>query len=206
MTLFQDKYRTESSRLEGWDYRADGLYFITICTKDRECVFGDVKNGITGLSEVGSIIADEWQKTAKIRYFVTLDQWIIMPNHIHGIIEIWREPIIDDAIYKTKRGTFQIMMGDALVISVETHRRCVSTGGNQPSYLHRDPDSIGSIIAQFKSKCTKRIHVMGHHDFAWQSRFYDHIIRNEKSLYNIRRYIVSNPRKWERDRNNPEHA
>ena len=101
-----------------------------------------------------------------------------MPNHIHGIINIRKKP-------------------DS---SVETSRWDVSTIA-QPSRLK--PNSLGSIIGQFKSVCTKRVWSEGFCDFAWQPRFYDHIIRNERSLNNIRKYIQDNLMKWELDENNP---
>jgi len=105
-----------------------------------------------------------------------------MPNHFHGVIIITKN--LNDA-----------------ATTVETPRRGVSTSP-QPSRLQ--PNSLGSIINQFKSVCTKRIRAAGHPQFAWQSRFYDHIIRNEKSLMAIRQYIYNNPAKWEFDRENPE--
>jgi putative transposase len=88
MTLFKDSYRIESSRLKGWDYSAAGCYFVTICTRDQECWLGNVVDGVMRLSPAGEIVAEEWQKTAAIRENVSLDEWVVMPNHVHGIIII----------------------------------------------------------------------------------------------------------------------
>ncbi len=88
MTLFQDKYRVESTRLRGWDYSSAGLYFVTICTCGRECFFGDVVDGEMRLTHICEIVVDEWQKTPAIRTNIELDEWIVMPNHLHGIIVI----------------------------------------------------------------------------------------------------------------------
>src|SRR5262245_43829585 len=88
MTLFKNKYRVESARLKGWDYTRAGLYFITVCTRNRECFFGEVKNGEVHLSAIGDIVAEEWKKTATIRPNVALDEWVVMPNHLHGILII----------------------------------------------------------------------------------------------------------------------
>jgi putative transposase len=88
MTLYKDKYRAESARLKGWDYSVAGYYFVTICTRDRECWLGEVVDDVMRLSPVGKIVAEEWQKTAQIRKYVTLDEWVIMPNHLHGIVII----------------------------------------------------------------------------------------------------------------------
>jgi len=126
-----------------------------------QCLFGSITDGKIQLSSIGKIIADEWQKTITIRPNVDLDQWVIMPNHIHGIIII------------TKRE------------NVQTARRAVST--------QLFPNSLGSIIGQFKSKCTKRIRVEGYAQFHWHRNFYDHIIRNNNDLARILEYIANNP-------------
>ena len=88
MTLYKDKYRIESTRLKDWNYSRDGYYFVTICTQDKKCFFGDVIEEKVRLSTIGEIVADEWQKTVRIRKNVSLDAWIIMPNHLHGIVII----------------------------------------------------------------------------------------------------------------------
>ncbi len=108
----------------------------------------------------------KWQKTQNIRPNVILDEFVVMPNHIHGILIITRK------------------------ISVGTPRRDVPT---LPS------NSLGSIIGQFKSVCTKRIRKMGFGEFAWQGRFYDHIIQNDREFISIRNYIRRNPEKWQDD-------
>ena len=82
MTLYKDRYRAESARLNDWDYSAAGCYFVTICTRDRECWLGEVTDGVMALSSMGEIIAEEWQKTATIRGNITLDEWVVMPNHV----------------------------------------------------------------------------------------------------------------------------
>ncbi len=157
---FKNKYRVESSRLPGYDYSQNGIYFVTICTKEREEFFGKIENGKMILSNIGEIIKEELLKTPEIRKNIRLDEWIIMPNHLHAIIEI-------------NNGR----------VSVETPRRGVSTiptklknkrGGYNSEWK---PNSLGSIINQFKSVCTKKILKLKYVTFAWQSRFYDHIIR-----------------------------
>jgi len=176
MTLFKDKYRIESSRLKGWDYSAAGYYFVTICTQGRQCFFGDVSNGEMVLSPIGDIVSEEWQKTAQVRPNVTMDEWVVMPNHVHGII------VIHDPVTTPRR-------------VVETPRRGVSTG--------LKPNSLGSIVNQIKSICTKRIWEMGFDDFRWQPRFYDRILRDETALQKARHYIQENPSRWKSDQDNP---
>jgi len=166
--LFRNKYRIDSTRLKGWDYSWPGYYFVTICTKDRANFFGAVENKKMYLSEIGKIVENEWLKTGQIRKNVKLDKFVVMPNHIHGIL------VIDD---------------------VEAPSRGASTAALNPHH-HPEwkPGSLGSIINQFKSACTKKICKINP-SFAWQSRFHDHIIRDETSLDNIRQYIIDNPKK-----------
>jgi REP element-mobilizing transposase RayT len=170
MTLYKDRYRVETTRLKGWNCSSTGYYFVTVCTKEKECLLGEVVNGEIRLSRSGEIVAEEWQKTEQIRDNVTLNEWIIMPNHLHGVL------IIEHS-------------------DVETTRRVVST---------LKPNSLGSIVGQFKSITTKRIRMLGYSHFAWQSGFYDHIIRSERSLRKIQEYIINNSLKWELDEYNPD--
>lgn len=118
--------------------------------------FGEIKNGKMVLNELAKVVDDEWNKTKEIRKNVELDYYVIMPNHFHGIA------IIKDV--ETSRL-------DVSKEKLETDHRHVST--------NLKPDSLGSIVGQFKSICTKRIRKLGIEEFKWQSRFYDHIIRNE---------------------------
>ena len=186
---FKNRYTIRSARLPGYDYSQNGMYFTTICTKDKEEFFGEIKNGEMILNDIGKIVRKELLQTPIIRKNVKLDRWVIMPNHLHVIIEIIDQP---NGV-ETPRKNW-----------VETPRRGVSTmrGGYNPNWK---PNSLGSIINQFKSVCTKRIwKTVPNIGFAWQSRFYDHIIRNDESLNKIREYIQTNPGMWERDRNNTE--
>jgi putative transposase len=170
----------------GWDYRWAGWYFITICTGDRRCWFGDVVDGRVRLSEVGVVVAEEWRNTGEIRPNVVLDQWVIMPNHLHAIVVISNGIVVE-----TPRRRVSTV-------------RCASTVRGVPTGSTRlRPNSLGSIIGQFKSVCTKRIRAEGFVDFAWQPRFYDHLIRSNRALDNIRRYIADNPSKWATDNENP---
>jgi len=85
---FKNKYRIESARLRFWDYASSGWYFVTVCTKNKENFFGDVNAGEMYLSEIGKIVSEEWMKTSIIRSNIMLDEWVVMPNHIHGILVI----------------------------------------------------------------------------------------------------------------------
>jgi putative transposase len=181
MSLYKNKYRTESARCPSWDYTSNGYYFVTICTQNREYFFGDIIANQIELSPIGKIVAEEWQKTPQIRSYVQLDEGIIMPNHLHGIIII-QNLLTSSQIEMSQHETF-------------------SSDFSTKSRLK--PKSLGSIIGQFKMACTKQIWKAGFHDFKWQDRFYDHIIRDDESLHSIREYIINNPMKWELDKNNP---
>lgn len=165
--------------MKDYDYASAGEYFITICTYNRECLFGAVVNEEMQLSSIGKIVWEEWEKTPAIRSNVSLHVFVIMPNHIHGII------IIQDDSGIQKRST------------VGTH------GG---ASLQRQPRSLGSIIAGFKLAATKRVNERRNTPRAplWQPIFYDRIIRGEKELSNIRDYILNNPLQWYCDEENPD--
>lgn len=188
MSLFKEIYRIEPARLKGWDYAGYGWYFVTICTKDRSCIFGDVVEGEMRLSSIGKMVTEEWLKAPELRSYVTLDVWVIMPNHLHGILIIDNE---DRVVETPCHGVSDT--------TVETPQRGVSTDRRNPW----SSGCLGAVIGQFKIACTKRIRAAGYPDFAWQSRFYDHVIRSEKSLNKIREYITNNPMQWEMDQENP---
>jgi REP element-mobilizing transposase RayT len=127
MTKFKDKYRVESTRLPGWDYAGAGWYFVTICTWNRECLFGEIVDGEMRLSSIGEIVAEEWQKTPDIRPNVVLDEWVIMPNHLHGIIVIL-EPRDRTVVEKSRSvETSRQPVVETSRRSVETSRQPVET-------------------------------------------------------------------------------
>jgi len=189
MPLFKGRYRIESSRLPGWDYTR-GWYFVTVCTAQRRHLFGTIVDSAMQLSAPGGIVAEEWQRTADVRPYVTLGAWVVMPNHMHAIIAI-HAPDGGDKINEINE------------INVETPRRDVSTlipsppSPSSPSVLRAG--SLGAIIGQFKSVATKRIWAAGFADFGWQARFYDRIIRDQRALHAIQAYIIANPGRWADD-------
>jgi REP element-mobilizing transposase RayT len=109
MTLFKNKYRIESTRLKNWNYASAGWHFITICTKNRELFFGDVKTGDMVLSATGEIVSEEWLKAEEIRSNVDLDEWIVMPNHVHGII------VLTHTIASTSKGKLKANSASSII-------------------------------------------------------------------------------------------
>ena len=181
--IFQNKYRIDSARLKNWDYSSPGAYFITLCVNNHEMLLGKIRNGQMILSDYGKITLDEREKSFMIRKEICCDEYVIMPNHIHVIIFI-EKPFIDK--------TYNVF-GDA--------PPCVSTG-NKYGIAYRTPKSISSFVAGFKSVVTNRIiktHQIPCITF-WQTRFHDHIIRDEKEYNSIKNYILTNPANWDNDR------
>ena len=146
-----------------------GVNYVTVCTKDMECLFGEIIDGKMHLSIRGAIVGDEWLKTPRIRSYVELDEWRIMPNHVHGIIIINEHRPVNPS-------------------GVETTRRVVSTTP-QPSQT-LPPASLGSIIGQVKSASTKRIWDAGFISFSWQERYFDHIHPVRYSLKGFNGYTL----------------
>ncbi len=207
--FFRGKFRVESARMRGFDYASPGSYFVTINTKWMVSWFGDVVGGNMQLSEIGEIVADEWQKTPLIRPTVSLDEWQVMPNHFHGIV------VIHESESAALSGQIPFVDWDrAMVVpgvkSVETDGRpSVRNGGDEhptkiptPNQFGPQRGNLGSIVRGFKSACTKRIHAAGYADFQWQERFWDRIVRDEDELKRIRAYISDNPKRW----NPPNHG
>ena len=185
-------------RYKGYDYSRDGFYFVTICAKNRKMFFGDVIAGKMQLSEIGKIAEKFWLEIPNHFPFVKLDQFIIMPNHIHGIIKIDNE---NYNYHHNNRRNRACPVPTAITIpaNMDINKNNGSTFG------HVTPKSLSTIINSFKSVTTKTVNLKFYEiEFAWQARFHDRIIRNDDELNRIRKYIIDNSEKWELDKNNPE--
>ena len=178
MTLYKNKYRIETTRLPEYDYSSAGLYFVTICTEGKIPYMGRISNENMELSKIGEITDNCWNKIPIHFKFVTLDEYIIMPNHVHGIVVIEKRSDCRDVIYY-----------------VSTPKPTQSKFPN----ISPKSGTLSSIIRTFKASVTRISKKSGYPDFKWQARFYEHIIRNERSLNKIREYIKFNPWKWEDD-------
>jgi REP element-mobilizing transposase RayT len=195
---YKNKYRIKSARLPNWDYGSNGMYFITICTQNREHYFGDIINGKMQLNEIGKIVKNEWVKTFEMRPDMNLQmgEFVIMPNHFHAII------IIGDNEYNTQRDTQRTQRRDAMhcVSTPATANTTANTNTNvTKNKFGPQSKNLASIVRGFKIGVTKNARKI-HADFGWQSRFHDHIIRNEKSFKNISNYIINNPMNWNEDK------
>jgi putative transposase len=183
-------HHRRSIRLKGYDYSQEGLYFITINTKDRECLLGKIINAEMVLNDAGKIANECWLEIPKHFPNVIMHEYIIMPNHVHGIIELIRVDDIPDQIAKN--------VGTRHVVSL--HNRDHNHGDNHNQFSKPIPGSISVIIQQYKSSVTRFFNKNNVSHFSWQSRFYEHIIRNEKSHQQITDYTLTNPRNWQEDK------
>ena len=170
-----------SPRLKNYDYSLQGAYFITICTLNRKCIFGEITDDRMLLNANGEIVLKEWLKTPEIRHEIKMDEYVIMPNHFHAIVFIEGR-------------------GDRPVARPDGQNSIPSETGRLK------PASIGAFIGGFKSSVTLRINGIRQTPGVpvWQRNYYEHVIRNEDELNEIRQYILTNPVKWALDCENPE--
>jgi len=182
--MLYKNYRIESSRLKKWDYKSEGIYFITICTKYMDPVFGYINNGKMILSEIGNIVDKYWRDIPNHFPFVQSDEYVVMPNHIHGIIIILSVETLHRYVFLESK-----------VIEVES--TLMVDKNKRMSKISPKQGSISAIIRSYKSICTKTVNQrFNSGKNMWQPRFYDHIVRSETDLNRIREYIKNNPGKW----------
>jgi putative transposase len=178
--------RRRSLRLKGYDYSMAGAYFVTICAQERACLFGDVTAGVMRLNDAGQMVATSWEAIATRFSGVEIDQFVVMPNHLHGIL------VLPDAREATTKGA--------------TTRVAPTVGAP----LVGAPARLGEVVGGFKSLATvgyingvKANGWPGFRGRLWQRNYYEHIIRDETALNRVRRYIDENPARWEFDDENP---
>lgn len=180
-----DRHHRQSIRLPGYDYSQPGIYFLTLCVHERESIFGQIVNGQMHRGPLGEIVAEEWLKSAQMRPELRLDQWVVMPNHLHGIVSIRREMTLE-----RERAHSRVPLQESPQAKRPPARRA---------------QSISSFVAGFKSAATSRINRLRETPQrpVWQANFFEHIVRDNRSLQAIREYIFTNPPRWDSDRENP---
>jgi REP element-mobilizing transposase RayT len=191
-------HHRRSIRLKGYDYSKPGGYFITICAQNRECMFGEIENGEIILNGPGKMVERWWFELMNKFVDIKLDEYVIMPNHFHGII---------------------INVGaDLRVCPEKTNEKfenIIKRAENSGEHIGILGEHIGSPlhrIAQWFKTMTTNEYIRGVKQLKWkrfnkklwQRNYYEHIIRNEKELNAIRQYIINNPLKWELDKENPK--
>lgn len=168
-----DLHHRQSLRLQSFDYTAAAVYFLTICTHGRRCIFGDVEEGEMRLGAAGAVAAEEWTRSAGIRPYVTLDAFVVMPNHVHGVVvtNTTSQPPGRTANHTPQRATSSLGSFVAGYKSAVTAR------------IKTLPDAPSGPV--------------------WQRNYYEHIIRKTEDLDRVRDYIANNPARWDLDRENP---
>ena len=202
-------HHRRSIRLQGYDYPQNGAYFITLCAQDRKPIFGKIVNGEMQLSPFGVIVRDEWLKTSEMRKNIEMDEFIVMPNHFHGIIVIDDGDIGRDALPRVQdkeesTGTLDLLgTGTLDLLSTGTLQRAPTSAPTREQFGKPTSNTIPTIIRGFKAAVTKQINTIqinaGKYNLPeriWQKNYYEHVIRNEVSLNKIREYIINNPLNW----------
>jgi REP element-mobilizing transposase RayT len=222
---YQDIYRGQTFRLQNWDYGSEGLYYITICTQNREHFFGEIEpfsatnheNGKMILSEIGKIVQSEWLKTPSIRPDMNLElfEFVVMPNHFHAVIGIGansfnnlkNDNLIGEniTVLNMTYGNCRDAMHGVPTISPSktiSQFETISSSKTKKTKNKFGPQSknLASIVRGFKSSVTTWCRKNNYPNFNWQPLFHDHIIRDQQSFENIQKYIFENPKKWKQDR------
>jgi len=180
MVKSQNKYKTQSTRFSSWNYGWNGSYFITICTHHHLSSFGNIQNDRMCLSNAGIIVDILWHEIPHHARDIRLSKFVVMPNHIHGIL------ILDGG-----------NCGNTGI--VENNTTPPSIGCNR--FQNQGKNTISSIVGSYKSAVTRHANRLGF-DFKWQTNFWEHIIRDENEFGRISEYIVTNPARWQQDKLN----
>lgn len=180
-----EKHHRRSTRLEGYDYAQSGAYFITICAQDRACLFGEVVDREMRVNAMGEMVEFTWFDLPNHVDGLMLDAFVVMPNHVHGIVVI----------------TGNVGAGSEPALTEPALTEPAPTTLATRKKRHDLPE----IVRQFKTFSARRINQYRQTPGipVWQRNYYEHIIRNEESLNKIRQYILENPKRWANDRENP---
>lgn len=180
MTKFQDKYRSGSSRLKNWDYGNCAPYFVTICVENHQKLLGEIAGGKMVLHKSGEIVQSIWLEIPQKFDYVRLHEFVVMPNHFHGIIVI-------DKKRKSR---------DVLMSMDEVKNRRGGFSGDKNPMLN---DNLPRVLRWFKGRATFEIRKINP-NFNWQGRYWDNVIRSEQAYNNIEHYIINNPSNWKDDK------
>lgn len=182
------KHHRRSIRLQGYDYSQEGLYFITLCCKDRAYLFGEIVDGEMILNKYGEIAQQEWQNTSNIRDNVALHEFVVMTNHFHCILDIkFQKGNNEPGKFQSPSQTVGAIIRGFKIATIKKIKDFI---------LISDKENISTGELQFAP--TEKIKNL---DFKiWQRNYYEHIIRNEESYERISNYIRDNPKRWSEDK------
>ena len=189
-------HHRRSIRLKGYDYSQAGAYFITICVQGRKCLFGEIVDGVMILNDSGKMTDNEWCKIPERFRNVQLNEYIIMPNHFHGIVEIVGATLV------VARDNKMVAPENKTIIDDE-----IEKGQPQGIAPTGKPKTVGEIVGAFQSITTveyirgvKQLNWRPFDGKLWQRNYYEHIIRDERSCLRICDYIINNPKNWKTDK------
>lgn len=189
---YKNKYSVSSIRLQNWDYASNAAYFVTICTHDRINYFGEITGGEMDLSNVGVLADVLWWEIVHHTRYVELDAFVVMPNHVHGII-ILNKPMDISSSNRDGDNGRTVACNDSTIITT------ANDFNKQMSVISPKPESLPTIIRSYKSAVTYHCNRLGF-SFKWQPKYYDHIIRDGVAFERIRNYILNNPANWKDDK------
>jgi REP element-mobilizing transposase RayT len=202
-----DIHHRRSIRLKGYDYSQQGAYFVTICTHQRNCLLGEIVDGEMKLNTNGEIARGCWLSIPRHFQNVELDEFVIMPNHLHGIIILVKSEALAKQDFSQ---SFSEVEGEALANLNDQQQQkfssqCFAPTGETIKINGAKPQSLAAIIQNYKSVSTRQVNRINKAkgNVIWQRNYYEHIIRNEEALNNIRQYVVNNPINWAEDEENP---
>ena len=197
-------------RLKGYYYANEGLYFITICCHNRAHLFGQVVGGEMILNQYGIITANEWINTPNIRPNIELGEFVIMPNHIHGIIKITRRDEshsskgVNDRLNPTESHSSTTDIKNSNPIKSHLPKIISSSTDLQKRHevecyspLRGTSNTVGAIVRGFKSSVTRQLNLLNIGCAVWQRNYYETIIKDQITFQRITQYIIDNPVKWQ---------
>ena len=226
MTYTPSNHHRRSIRLKGYDYSQEGLYFITLCTQNRANLFGKIENKEMSLNDAGRIANECWLNIPNHFPNVILHEFIIMPNHVHGIIELvgannyspdkisqeFNSPennLPENQLTKIGNNHLNGVGNDLNEIGAKNDgvgnhgakNVSINHGAKNVSPLrgHSPSKTIGSIVRGYKIGVTNWFRYNGNSEKIWQRNYWEHIIRDEQSCHRIAEYIINNPAKWDVD-------
>ena len=212
MNFNPDLHHRKSIRLKGYDYTQSGAYFITLCAENRTCLFGRIKDNEMNINEFGYAVVDVWQWLPEQYPYVSIGEFIIMPNHFHGILTLNEtrrggSRTAHETPINPRRGGSRT----ALDIPIDPHGGGSRTAHETPINTHEGGSrtaptekrkSVGGLIGVFKTVSTKRINEkrLTPGEKIWQRNYYEHIIRDDSDYHRIADYILNNPTTWKDDK------
>jgi REP element-mobilizing transposase RayT len=215
MSQSTSRPRRRSIRLPGYDYSQPGYYFITVCTHDRECLFGEVRNAEMVLSEAGRAVRSVWTNLPNRFPGIDLDEFVVMPNHVHGILVIanpsgapTRPGAPAPPGTSTPPGMSRSLVGAGLALPVAPPwpaRGVGQAGRASPAPTDGRRMRLGDVVGAFKSLSAVVVNrlLARSGQPLWQRNYFEHVVRGDAELQRIRQYVVDNPAKWAEDRENP---